>query len=104
MHASRQTVQEYFVDDLCELMLYVGQTCPKSLEGLQLEEIMTFMVVFMGSPGYVKNPFLRSRISEVTPVSPVSLRWHPFCLHQLRHSELPRLLQSWGGSAHFHHA
>lgn len=58
-------VQEYFVDDLCELMLYVGQTSPKSLEGLQLEEIMIFMVVFMGSPGYVKNPFLRSRISEV---------------------------------------
>lgn len=56
---------EYFVDDLCELMLYVGQTSPKALEGLQLQEIMTFMVVFMGSPGYVKNPFVRSRISEV---------------------------------------
>ena len=54
------------MDDLCELMLYVGQAAPKSLEGLQLEEIMIFMVVFMGSPGYVKNPFLRSRISEVT--------------------------------------
>lgn len=64
----RPTVQEYFVDDLCELMLYVGQTNPKALEGLQLEEIMIFMVVFMGSPGYVKNPFLRSRISEVTPI------------------------------------
>ena len=69
LHASRSDsqmhVQEYFVDDLCELLLYVGQTSPKSLEGLQLEEIMTFMVVFMGSPGYVKNPFVRSRISEV---------------------------------------
>lgn len=43
----------------------MGQTTPKSLEGLQLEEILVFMVVFMGSPGYVKNPFLRSRISEV---------------------------------------
>ena len=53
------------MDDLCELMLYVGQTSPKALEGLQLQEIMTFMVVFMGSPGYVKNPFVRSRISEV---------------------------------------
>ena len=58
-------MQEYFVDDLCELLLYVGHTSPKSLEGLHLEEIMTFMVVFMGSPGYVKNPFVRSRISEV---------------------------------------
>ena len=67
------TVQEYFVDDLCELMLYVGQTNPKALEGLQLEEIMIFMVVFMGSPGYVKNPFLRSRISEVTPLLPLPL-------------------------------
>lgn len=59
-------LQEYFVDDLCELMLYVGQTSPRSLYDLQIEEIMTFMVVFMGSPSYVKNPFLRSRISEVT--------------------------------------
>lgn len=56
---------EYFVDDLCELMLYVGQHSPKSLEGLQVEEIMTFMVVFMGSPACLKNPFVRSRISEV---------------------------------------
>lgn len=58
-------MQEYFVDDLCELLLYVGQTAPKLLEGLQLEEVLVFMVVFMGSPGYVQNPFLRSRISEV---------------------------------------
>ena len=53
------------MDDLCELMLYVGQHSPKSLEGLQVEEIMTFMVVFMGSPACLKNPFVRSRISEV---------------------------------------
>lgn len=53
------------MDDLCELMLYVGQHLPKSLEGLQVEEIMTFMVVFMGSPACLKNPFVRSRISEV---------------------------------------
>lgn len=58
-------LQEYFVDDLCELMLYVGQHSPKSLEGLQVEDIMTFMVVFMGSPACLKNPFVRSRISEV---------------------------------------
>ena len=69
-------MQEYFVDDLCELLLYVGQTAPKSLEALQLEEILVFMVVFMGSPGYVKNPFLRSRIAEVwvhaCPLKPAS--------------------------------
>ncbi len=53
------------MEDLCELLLYVGQAAPKSLEGLQLEEIMVFMVVFMGSPGYVNNPFSRSRIAEV---------------------------------------
>ena len=64
------------MDDLCEFLLYVGQTAPKSLEGLQLEEILVFMVVFMGSPGYVKNPFVRSRIAEVyscpppTPIPP----------------------------------
>ena len=58
-------LQEYSVDDLCELLLFVGQANPKLLEGLQLDEILVFMVVFMGSPGYVQNPFLRSRISEV---------------------------------------
>lgn len=64
-HTLPWCLQEYFLDDLCELLLYVGQTSTKSLEGLQLDEILVFMVVFMGSPGYVKNPFVRSRISEV---------------------------------------
>ena len=70
MVSSQWCMQEYFVDDLCEFLLYVGQTAPKSLEGLQLEEILVFMVVFMGSPGYVKNPFVRSRIAEVPPLTP----------------------------------
>lgn len=46
-------------------MLFVGHFSPKFFEGLQLEEIMTFMIVFMGSPACVKNPFVRSRIAEV---------------------------------------
>lgn len=85
---TRCAVQEYFVDDLCELMLYVGQAAPRSLEGLQLEEIMIFMVVFMGSPGYVKNPFLRSRISEATPPHTRT--------HERTHTCTPSLILSGG--------
>ena len=37
-----------------------------SLENVILDDLMTFVVTFMFSPDYVKNPYLRAKLVEVT--------------------------------------
>lgn len=56
---------EWLVEDLAEWLLYVTRMQPQLLAGQRLDELMLFMVVFMGSPGYIRNPYLRSKLSEV---------------------------------------
>ncbi|CAL8466128.1 g5664 [Coccomyxa elongata] len=56
---------EYFVEDMIELLLYVSRFKPMVLEGLPMEELLLFFVTFMGSPDFVHNPYLRSRMVEV---------------------------------------
>ena len=59
-------VQEYFVEDMIEVLMYVSRFRPQVLEGVPMEELLLFFVTFMGSPAYIKNPYLRSRMVEVT--------------------------------------
>lgn len=35
------------------------------LSSTRLEDLMLFLVVFIGSPKYVRSPYLRSKLSEV---------------------------------------
>jgi ubiquitin conjugation factor E4 B len=57
--------QEYFVEDMIELLMFVSRFKPMVLEGLPMEELLLFMIIFMGSPEYIHNPYLRSRMVEV---------------------------------------
>ena len=66
--------QEYFVEDMIELLLYVSRFKPMVLEGLPMEELLLFFVTFMGSPDFVHNPYLRSRMVEVRLRRPVLYR------------------------------
>ncbi|CAK0786013.1 hypothetical protein CVIRNUC_009226 [Coccomyxa viridis] len=56
---------EYFVEDMIEVLMYVSRFRPQVLEGVPMEELLLFFVTFMGSPAYIKNPYLRSRMVEV---------------------------------------
>jgi len=58
-------LQEYFVEDMIEVLMYVSRFKPQVLEGIPMEELLLFFVTFMGSPAYIKNPYLRSRMVEV---------------------------------------
>ncbi len=62
-------LQEYFVEDMVELLLYVSRFKPMVLEGLPMEELLLFFVTFMGSPDFIHNPYLRSRMVEVIPAA-----------------------------------
>ena len=70
-------VQEYFVEDMIEVLMYVSRFRPQVLEGIPMEELLLFFVTFMGSPAYIKNPYLRSRMVEVRPPADVLA---PACL------------------------
>lgn len=60
-------MQEYFLEDMADVLLWVAAMAPGVMEGTRSEEFMTFVIVFLGSADYIKNPFLRSKLVEVSP-------------------------------------
>ena len=60
------TLPEWFIEDLADYLLYVSRAYPQLLAtGARLDEFMLFLVVCIGSPQYVRSPYLRSKLSEV---------------------------------------
>eukprot|EP00963_Diacronema_lutheri_P009923 scaffold938_cov334-Pavlova_lutheri.AAC.43 len=61
------TLPEHFVDDITTVLLYTVRTSPDVLNSVQneLADIIDFLVVFVGSPHYIKNPYKRADMVEV---------------------------------------
>ncbi|KAH9556758.1 hypothetical protein CY35_07G047100 [Sphagnum magellanicum] len=58
------SMPEHFVEDPMELLLFASRI-PKGLDTVNLDEFMSFIVMFMGSPLHVRNPYLRAKMVEV---------------------------------------
>lgn len=58
------SMPEHFVEDAMELLLFSSRI-PRALDGVILDEFMSFMIMFMGSPLHIKNPYLRAKMVEV---------------------------------------
>lgn len=58
------TMPEHFVEDAMELLIFASRI-PKALDGVVLDEFMNFIIMFMGSPKYINNPYLRAKMVEV---------------------------------------
>ena len=58
---------EYFIEDMAEFLLTTSYMHPNLLQANSsgLDGLMLFMVVFIGSPTYLKNPWLRSKLTEI---------------------------------------
>lgn len=58
---------EYFIEDLAEFLLTLSNMHPELLQANSagLDGLMLFMVVFIGSPGYLKSPWLRSKLTDI---------------------------------------
>jgi ubiquitin conjugation factor E4 B len=58
---------EYFIEDMAEFLLIITQLQPQLLQAnaAGLDGLMLFMVVFIGSPGYLRSPWLRSKLTEI---------------------------------------
>jgi ubiquitin conjugation factor E4 B len=55
---------EHFVEDAMELLIFASRI-PKALDGVPLDDFMNFIIMFMASPEYVRNPYLRAKMVEV---------------------------------------
>ncbi|KAJ8775019.1 hypothetical protein K2173_020023 [Erythroxylum novogranatense] len=55
---------EHFVEDAMELLIFASRI-PKALDGVPLDDFMNFIIMFMASPTYVRNPYLRAKMVEV---------------------------------------
>ncbi|KAI4352517.1 hypothetical protein L6164_006760 [Bauhinia variegata] len=55
---------EHFVEDAMELLIFASRI-PKALDGVFLDDFMNFIIMFMASPNYTKNPYLRAKMVEV---------------------------------------
>lgn len=55
---------EHFVEDAMELLIF-GARIPKALDGVPLDDFLNFIIMFMASPDYIKNPYLRAKMVEV---------------------------------------
>lgn len=59
---------EHTMDDVAQFFKYLTQFAPSVLEELatdELHDFLTLMVTFIGSPAYVKNPYLRARFTTL---------------------------------------
>ncbi|KAJ0452511.1 putative U box domain, Zinc finger, RING/FYVE/PHD-type, ubiquitin conjugation factor E4, core [Helianthus annuus] len=55
---------EHFVEDAMELLIFASRI-PRALDGVKLDDFMNFIIMFMASPEYIRNPYLRAKMVEV---------------------------------------
>ncbi|KAK8644354.1 hypothetical protein V6N13_123663 [Hibiscus sabdariffa] len=58
------SMPEHFVEDAMELLIFASRI-PKALDGVILDDFMNFIIMFMASPQFIKNPYLRAKMVEV---------------------------------------
>ena len=59
-------MQEYFVEDIADVLQWVAEVAPAVMERSRNEELLMFVVLFLGSADYLKNPFLRAKLVDVS--------------------------------------
>lgn len=58
------SMPEHFLEDAMELLIFASRI-PKALDGVLLDDFMNFIIMFMGSPNFIRNPYLRAKMVEV---------------------------------------
>lgn len=59
---------EYIIEDIVEYFLFVLRHSPETVGSSTLDELITFTMVFLITPGYIKNPYLKAKLAEVTEI------------------------------------
>ncbi|XP_073731483.1 ubiquitin conjugation factor E4 B isoform X2 [Misgurnus anguillicaudatus] len=56
---------EFYIEDVAEFLLFIVQYFPQVLFEPCTEDVVTFLVVFICSQNYIKNPYLIAKLVEV---------------------------------------
>ncbi|XP_052356461.1 LOW QUALITY PROTEIN: ubiquitin conjugation factor E4 B-like [Oncorhynchus keta] len=56
---------EFYIEDVAEFLLFVVQYSPQVLYEPCVQNIVTFLVVFISSQNYIRNPYLIAKLVEV---------------------------------------
>ncbi|XP_065141633.1 ubiquitin conjugation factor E4 B isoform X2 [Paramisgurnus dabryanus] len=56
---------EFYIEDVAEFLLFIVQYFPQVLYEPCTEDVVTFLVVFICSQNYIKNPYLIAKLVEV---------------------------------------
>ncbi|KAJ7212066.1 ubiquitin conjugation factor E4, partial [Mycena pura] len=60
-----RVLPEYIVEDIVDYLHFVVRTSPEKFELSGKVELLTFVLTFLNSTWYIKNPFLKSKINDV---------------------------------------
>ena len=58
------SLPEFYVEDVCSALTWAGRARPDLVTASRMEQFMLFFSVFLGSPLYVRNPYLRGKMVE----------------------------------------
>ncbi|KAF9327784.1 hypothetical protein BGZ91_001308 [Linnemannia elongata] len=56
---------EYIFEDIVEFFIFVLRHSPETVASSTLDELVTFTMVFLTTPGYIKNPHLKAKLVEI---------------------------------------
>ncbi|XP_061537202.1 ubiquitin conjugation factor E4 B isoform X2 [Phycodurus eques] len=56
---------EFYIEDVAEFLLFVVQYSPQVLYEPCVQDVVTFLVVFICSQNYIRNPYLIAKLVEV---------------------------------------
>ncbi|KAG0210185.1 hypothetical protein BGX33_005091 [Mortierella sp. NVP41] len=56
---------EYIIEDIIEFFIFVLRHSPETVASSTLDELVTFTMVFLTTPGYIKNPHLKAKLVEI---------------------------------------
>ncbi|XP_020626137.1 ubiquitin conjugation factor E4 A-like [Orbicella faveolata] len=105
-------VPEFIVENMADFIIFLRHFSEETLEraGSSLDHLVTFFIIYMGSPERVRNPHLRAKLAEtlealvpiqksknsagLLSVSPVNMfnRQKAFLQHKVAPAYLPRAL------------
>ncbi|KAJ7974348.1 Ubiquitin conjugation factor like [Quillaja saponaria] len=58
------SMPEHFVEDAMELLI-IASGIPKALDVILLDDFINFIIMFMASPQFIRNPYLRAKMVKV---------------------------------------
>ncbi|KTW29866.1 hypothetical protein T552_01070 [Pneumocystis carinii B80] len=60
-----RNLPEYFVEEIADFFLYTSKYNPELIISNSAIELVTFIITFLKSPSYIKNPYLKAKLAEI---------------------------------------